>query len=97
MRLALTDGRTFIQNASLPFDAIILDLPEPATGALNRFYTGEFFAKARALLRPGGILALGLPSSENYWSPELVRRNASIYATLRTAFPNVTALPGGLK
>jgi spermidine synthase len=76
------------------FDVVILDLPEPATGALNRFYTVEFFTEVRAILHPAGILALHLPSAENYWSPELARRNASVYRTLKAAFPEVLALPG---
>jgi spermidine synthase len=75
-------------------DVVILDLPEPATGALNRFYTHEFFSEIRAILNPGGLLALGLPSAENYWSPELARRNASVYHTLRSVFPQVLVLPG---
>jgi spermidine synthase len=76
------------------FDVIILDLPEPSTGALNRFYTREFFAEVRTILDRGGIFALGLPSAENYWSPELARRNGSVYHTLRTVFPEVLVLPG---
>jgi spermidine synthase len=92
--LVLTDGRLYVQGATHTFDAIILDLPEPATGALNRFYTREFFAEARAILSPGGVFALGLPAAENYWSPEMARRNASVYWTLRDAFPQVVALPG---
>jgi spermidine synthase len=76
------------------FDVVILDLPEPSTGALNRFYTQEFFAEVRAILKPGGIFSLGLPSAENYWSPELARRNSSIYHTLRTVFPEIVVLPG---
>jgi spermidine synthase len=76
------------------FDVIILDLPEPSTGALNRFYTQEFFAEVQAILKPGGIFSLGLPSAENYWSPELARRNSSIYHTLRTVFPEIVVLPG---
>ena len=76
------------------FDVVILDLPEPATGALNRFYTREFFSEVRAVLNPGGVFALGLPSAENYWSPELARRNGSVYHTLRAVFPKVTVLPG---
>ena len=93
--LALTDGRLYIQGAApQSFDAIILDLPDPATGALNRFYTQEFFLAARRLLKPGGILATGLPSTENYWSPELARRNASIYWTLKAVFPEEIVLPG---
>jgi len=97
--LALTDGRRYVKQCAEPvegcsFDVIILDLPEPATGALNRFYTREFFTEVRAVLTPGGVFALGLPSAENYWSPELARRNGSVYHTLRAVFPQVVVLPG---
>jgi spermidine synthase len=92
--LALTDGRLYVKTARRTFDVVILDLPEPATGALNRFYTREFFAQVRAVLKPGGVFALGLPSAENYWSPELARRNGSVYHTLRAVFPEVVVLPG---
>lgn len=92
--LALTDGRLYVRAARHTFDAVILDLPEPSTGALNRFYTREFFAEVRAILNPGGVFALGLPAAENYWSPEMARRNASVYRTLRDVFPQVMAIPG---
>jgi spermidine synthase len=92
--MVLTDGRLYVKQAKRNFDAVILDLPEPATGALNRFYTREFFEEVRAVLAPGGVFALGLPSAENYWSPELARRNGSVYHTLRAVFPQVVVLPG---
>jgi spermidine synthase len=92
--LVLTDGRLYVKEAQHTFDVVILDLPEPATGALNRFYTREFFAEVRAILNPGGVFALGLPSAENYWSAELARLNGSVYHTLRAVFPQVVALPG---
>jgi spermidine synthase len=104
VRLVLTDGRLYVKAAekahrtsdglTSPFDVVILDLPEPATGALNRFYTREFFAEVQGILNPGGVFALGLPSAENYWSPELARRNGSVYHTLRAVFPEVLVLPG---
>jgi spermidine synthase len=92
--LVLSDGRFFIKEATPSYDVVILDLPEPATGALNRFYTQEFFAEVKAALDTGGIFALGLPSAENYWSPELARRNGSVFYTLREVYPEVLVLPG---
>ncbi len=100
--LILTDGRLYVKRcpehvegtAHRTFDVVILDLPEPSTGAINRFYTREFFEEVRAVLNPGGIFALGLPSAENYWSPELARRNGSVYHTLRAVFPEIFVLPG---
>jgi spermidine synthase len=96
VRVILSDGRRYVANAPRhSFDVIILDLPPPTTGSLNRFYTREFFAQVRQALRPDGLFALGLPSAENYWSPELMRRNLSVYETLKTAFPAVLALTSG--
>jgi spermidine synthase len=92
--IALDDARRFVQATGETFDVALLDLPEPATGALNRFYTLEFYTAIRARLAEEGMLALRLPSAENYWSLELARRNASIYRTLRQVFPYVTVLPG---
>jgi spermidine synthase len=98
VRLALTDGRQFVRQCAADegcaFDVVILDLPEPSTGALNRFYTRQFFEQVRAVLNPGGILAFGLPSAENYWSEALARRNGSIYQTLRMVFPEALAISG---
>ena len=100
--LILTDGRLYVhqvaestkETASRNFDIVILDLPEPATGSLNRFYTYQFFTEVNSILNPDGVFALGLPSAENYWSPELARRNGSVFHTLKAVFPNVVVLPG---
>jgi spermidine synthase len=88
------DGRWFVKGSRDTFDVVILSLPEPATGQLNRFYTREFFQEVKARLAPDGLLSLGLPSAENYWSPELTRRNASVYRTLGEAFSTVEVTPG---
>ncbi|MGQ9500985.1 MAG: spermidine synthase [Anaerolineae bacterium] len=96
VHIVLSDGRHYVANASEhSFDVVILDLPPPTTGSLNRFYTREFFAQVREVLNPDGLFALGLPSAENYWSPELTRRNLSIYETLKTTFPTLLALTSG--
>ena len=94
LHLAYTDGRLYVKESNQTFDLIIVDLPEPATGQLNRFYTQEFFWEVHDILREGGILSFGLPSADNYWSPELARRNGSIYHTLHSVFADVLVLPG---
>jgi len=38
------DGRHYIKGASKKYDAVIVDLPEPDTFQLNRFFTSEFFS-----------------------------------------------------
>jgi spermidine synthase len=94
LRLVYQDGRRYTKGSQERFDVVLVDLPEPSTGQLNRFYTLEFFREVRAILAEGGVFSLGLPSAENYWNPELTRRNASVYHTLRQVFPHVLVTPG---
>lgn len=94
LTLIYQDGRRYTKHERETFDVIIVDLAEPSTGQLNRFYTLEFFQEVRAILDDGGVFSFGLPSAENYWNPELARRNASVYRTLREVFPTVLVTPG---
>ncbi len=73
---------------------IVLNVPDPQTAQLNRFYTAEFFRSARDHLAPGGLLALQLRSSEDYISPDLAEFLRCIHHTLREVFPYVVAIPG---
>ena len=40
-----TDGRRYIKMAKRHYDAICIDLPDPDTFQMNRFFTSEFFFK----------------------------------------------------
>ncbi|MGA8687591.1 MAG: fused MFS/spermidine synthase, partial [Candidatus Sulfotelmatobacter sp.] len=92
------DGRYFLRNyvktAGDTFDVIILNVPDPQTAQLNRFYTAEFFRSARDHLASGGLLALQLRSSEDYISPDLAEFLRCIHHTLREVFPYVVTIPG---
>ena len=65
------DGRRYLKTAAGGFDVIVVDVPDPQTAQLNRFYTAEFFRSAREHLARGGVLAIELRSSEETLSPDL--------------------------
>ena len=88
------DGRRYLKTANGSFDVIIVDLPDPQTAQLNRFYTAEFFRTAREHLTPGGLLAIELRSSEETLSPDLKEFLRCIRRTLEEVFPHVVAIPG---
>ena len=88
------DGRRFLKSTPDSFDVIIVNLPDPHTTQLNRFYTEEFYREAAAKLRPAGILSFQVTSSENYISLELADFLRCLQHTLRQVFPEVTAIPG---
>jgi len=88
------DGRHYLNSAADKFDLIILDLPDPQTAQLNRFYTAEFFGSAHDHLALGGVFALQLRSSEDYISPQLAEFLRCIHHTLQQVFPDVAIIPG---
>ena len=94
LRFAQRDGRLFVKRAQAKYDVIIVNLPEPATALLNRFYTFEFFTEARRALGPDGVLCLGLPGAENYIGPEMQALHGSVYHSLRRVFADVVVTPG---
>lgn len=95
IRIIPEDGRAWLSETDRRYDAILLNLPNPYTAQLNRFYTREFFIQVRDRLRPSGVFTLQLTGSENLIGPELARFLASIEGTLRSVFPNTITLPGG--
>ena len=94
LRLFHSDGRTFLRRAGERYDAILLNLPEPATAQINRYYTRQFFLEVRGRLAPDGVFGFVVPSAENYISADLEQLLSSLAATLRGAFSTVLAVPG---
>ncbi|MBW2207523.1 MAG: hypothetical protein JRG79_11480 [Deltaproteobacteria bacterium] len=90
-----TDGRRYIKETEQKYDAIIIDLPDPDTFQINRFFTSEFFALSKRILSPGGILSFGLEYSPNYISRVGQKKLSTIYNTVRDHFRNVKVIPGG--
>jgi spermidine synthase len=90
----LTDARRFVRNTGETYDAVLLNLPNPYTILLNRYYTREFFLEVRSRLKPGGVLSFALPSSENAIGDNLADFLGAISATLSSVFANTILLPG---
>jgi spermidine synthase len=95
IRVVATDGRLFIKQTDRHFDVVIVDVPDPSTSQLNRFYTAEFFAEVKRVLSKDGVLSFTLGRYENYVSQQLAQMLASAHRTLRRSFANALAVPAG--
>jgi spermidine synthase len=92
VRIVTRDGRRFIKLIDSPeYDLVVLNLSEPSTASTNRYYTKEFFEELKEVLRPGGTVALSLPTSAGYVSRRMKLANGSIYNSLRSVFEHVEA------
>jgi spermidine synthase len=88
------DGRFYVKNAKEKYDCVILHVGDPYTANINRYYTAEFFKEVKKILKKGGILSVGLTSSESYISPALGEFLRSIYFTLKDVFDDCLVMPG---
>ncbi len=88
------DGRLFLNSAGLRFDVIVLNLPEPLTAQINRFYTEQFFQEVAGHLTRGGIFGFQMHASEEYLSPQMRDFLRCLNATLRRVFKEGITIPG---
>lgn len=93
LKLHAADGPRFVRDCQDAYDMILVEAPAPLTANLNRFYTVDFFRDLRRILRPGGVLATGVESSEHLQS-EAADMSASIYRSLQSVFPCVRVSAG---
>lgn len=88
------DGRHFLRTTEKLYDLILINLPDPATLEINRFYTLEFFQLCRSRMKQDGIFCFLLPGSTSYLSQELIDLNGNIVQTLKHVFPHSQIIPG---
>ena len=94
LRVQNRDGRRYIEETKNKYDAVLVDMPDPDTFQVNRFFTDEFFKHSKDILTPGGILSFNMSCSPNYISLLNKRKLSVAYNTAGTYFSNVLILPG---
>jgi spermidine synthase len=102
--IIIRDGRKYVKDLidsgnergkkARRFDLVYLNVSEPSTLLLNRYYTREFFCDLARVLTPGGVIALNVTSSETYEKGIITDYTASVYTTVKSVFPNVVVMPG---
>lgn len=90
----LMDGRRYIKNTKKTYNAVIVDVPDPDSAQINRFYTVEFFNEVYHILADNGVLSVSLETSPNYMGEPTRKLNSSIYKSLKIVFDNVIVLSG---
>ncbi len=90
------DGRYFAKQAQgkYKYDIVLINMPDPSTASLNRFYTLEFFRETKELLEPQGVLVTSISSAVAYIGEVVGNYIGSIYQTLTEVFPYVAVTPG---
>jgi spermidine synthase len=89
------DPRLFLRKTGHTYDVVLINLPEPTTAQINRYYTSEFFRELSLRLNPCAVVSTSLASTANYMSPEQQRIQSVFFNTLHSVFKNILIVPGG--
>ncbi len=90
LKIVTADARRFVKTAPPSrYDLALVNLPEPSTANINRFYTVNFFREVRASMKQDGILCLGLPASYGYIGRRMQAANGTVFHSLHEVFAHV--------
>lgn len=88
------DIRHFLNGNRIKYDLIIMNMPNPSTLLLNRYFTLENFMLLKNSLSEQGVLSVSFPGGDNYMGSELSYSGASLFMTLKKAFRYIAFKPG---
>ncbi len=89
------DARLFIKETKKQYDVILVNLADPYTANLNRYYTIEFFRELKNIAAEQGIVMISATGTENYMGEEVKNTLSVIYKTFGEVFTNTLIIPGG--
>lgn len=88
------DARLYLESAGENYDVVLINLPEPSTVQMNRFYTRQFYEELKDNLSGDAVIGFSVSGSSNYLSEESGKLYSSLYNTLNTVFDHVIIVPG---
>jgi spermidine synthase len=89
------DPRVYVRSTPERYDAALVNVPDPGTVQINRYYTHEFFHELKRVLNDSAVVSISLLPGAEYRGHEARRIGSILHATLRTAFSHVLVVPGG--
>jgi len=94
LKMIYADGRKYLQETQMVYDAIILNLPEPDTFQVNRFFTQTFFQIAKQKMHPQGVIVFCIDGFDNYLSHIKKLQISTLKKTAQAVFSHVSIFPG---
>jgi spermidine synthase len=96
VKIIYQDARHFLKaNHKKKYDVVLINLPDPSSAQINRFYTLEFFEELKKDLDESAVICISLTATSNYMGEQSRKINSSVFLTLKLLFQNVIIMPGG--
>ncbi len=94
VHLVAEDARRYLRKSDASYDVVLVNLPDPSTAQINRYYTVDFFRELKQRLTRDAVVSLSTVSSADYLSGEARVAKSILYNSLRAEFDSVLVIPG---
>jgi spermidine synthase len=94
IQIVAEDARRYIRTTPERYDVALINVPDPATAQINRYFTLEFFEELKLKLTNGAVISVSLLPSSEYMGPAAREVSSITYNTLRSVFRHVLIIPG---
>ncbi len=94
LHIISTDARRFIRSTEDQYDVVLINVSDPSTAQINRYYTMEFLRDLKKRLSPGAVISMGVHSLVDYFGAEALDLYSTLVKTLSTQFAHVLIVPG---
>jgi len=94
LKIINKDPYIFLNKCNNKYDIVLINLSEPSTAQINRYYSIEFFKLIKSKSEKDVIISTCLPLTENYISKSEANLNSVLYCTLNKVFKNILIIPG---
>ncbi len=95
VHVAYEDAGSFLRRKEGAYDVILLNVGEPVSIQMNRFFTVEHFRLLKDHLTTDGLLSFSVSVAPEMLGQAQARLIGSLNATLRAVFPRVRLVMGG--
>jgi spermidine synthase len=94
VHILAADARLWLQTTNEQYDAVLIQLPDPVTAQINRYFTHDFFRSLLKNLTHEAVVSISLRSTSDYMNPISREINSLVYNSLLFSFKHVTIVPG---
>jgi spermidine synthase len=94
VNLIVDDARRYVRSAVRKYDVVLLNVPDPNTAQINRYYTSEFFQDIKKIMTQDAVVSFSVSGGTEYSGENARNVNSILYGTLKSEFANVLIVPG---
>lgn len=93
-KIIIGDARKHVRKTKEKYDAVLVNLPNPSTISINRYYTIDFFRDIKNSMNSNAVFSIALSGNVQYVDKKTAALFSMLYSDLKKTFNHVIIISG---